>query len=468
MRIKFENLRRSAHHLSFTFLCNDQRFETAYWYEGIDFYELEKEYGAAFMEKIYFHIMAFEFNKFLSLAPDEIDFGKYNALVTPYFIDVWQMIAHKVWAQWRYENDMPDYKIPSFPERHSGWTNEPPIFIKKGKINNLVFCGGGKDSLVCLKLMEEQNIPYSVFTYSHSIYGTSERQHNIINGLLKKCNPDKIHRQWVYDSFIDAPILKLNKNINIKSLTAAETPSSIFACLPLVLKYGYNYILLGHERSANKGNLIWGKTGEDINHQWGKSYEAEILINTYIQKELIVNFSFFSLLQPVHDVVIFNLLRNNLDAVPFTHSCNIEKPWCKKCAKCAYVWLNYMAYLPTELVNGIFDDINLFDLPENEIWFKQMLGMTDHTPFECIGQVEEVRLAFEICRRKRLGGKMMDCFKKNFNLNKKELKNMIDKYSKIYDSDIAYPHELKEGLLASLKKGNEMAMGYFREMGMVE
>ena len=225
--------------------------------------------------------------------------------------------------------------------------------------------------------MEEQNIPYSVFTYSHSIYGTAEKQHNIIGKLIEKCHPEKIHRQWVYDSFIDSPILKLENKINVQSITAAETPSSIFAVLPIVLTHGYTHILLGHERSANKGNLIWEKTGEEINHQWGKSFEAEVLLNKYIQNHLIINFSFFSLLQPIYDVVIFNLLKKNLPAVPFTHSCNIEKPWCKKCAKCAYVWLNYMAYLPVDLVNKIFDDIPLFDLPENEIWFKQMLGMRD-------------------------------------------------------------------------------------------
>ncbi len=463
MKIQFENIYRSASHLSFTFLFDDHRFETAYWYEGIDFYDLENNHGKAFMENIYFHIVAFEFNKLLSLAPDEIDFGKYNSLVTPAFIGLWRTIAHKVWAQWRYENDLPKYEIPNFPEQHFPASAIQPVHLKKGKIENLVFCGGGKDSLVAMQLMEQQDIPYSVFTYSHSIYGTAEKQHDLIGKLIDQCNPEKTHRQWVYDSFVDSPILKLNKKINVKTITAAETPSSIFAVLPIVLTCGYSNILLGHERSANKGNLIWEKTGEEINHQWGKSFEAEVLLNNYIQQNLISNFSYFSLLQPIYDVVIFNLLKKNLSAVPFTHSCNIEKPWCKKCAKCAYVWLNYMAYLPTDMVNEIFGGTNLFDLPENEIWFKQMLGMTDHTPFECIGQVGEVRLAFEICKRKGLGGKMMDYFLGNFNLDKKELRSIIEKYAKIYEDDIAYPETLKERLLNQLKEGNKIAIEHFQK-----
>lgn len=40
-----------------------------------------------------------------------------------------------------------------------------------------------------------------------------------------------------------------------------------------------------------------------------------------------------------------------------------------------------MAYLDVDLVNEIFK-VNLFDLPENQLWFKQMLGLAEHTPFE--------------------------------------------------------------------------------------
>jgi hypothetical protein len=118
------------------------------------------------------------------------------------------------------------------------------------------------------------------------------------------------------------------------------------------------------------------------------AFETEILLNEYIRAELISNFSYFSLLQPIYDVLIFNLLRRDVQAVPHTHSCNIRKPWCRRCPKCAYVWLNYMAYLPVALVNAIFKT-NLFNLEENRESFRQMLGLAKHTPFECIGQIPE-------------------------------------------------------------------------------
>ena len=39
------------------------------------------------------------------------------------------------------------------------------------------------------------------------------------------------------------------------------------------------------------------------------------------------------------------------------------------------------------------------DDPVNLLAYRQMLGLEDHTPFECISQVDETRLAFLLARR---------------------------------------------------------------------
>ena len=169
--------------------------------------------------------------------------------------------------------------------------------------------------------------------------------------------------------------------------------------------------MLANELSADAGNLWWERTGESVNHQWGKSLEAELLLNQYIRGEFISNVSYFSILKPIHDVLIFNLLNDDQGAVKNTHSCNVRKPWCGECAKCAYVWVNYMAYLPSATAGAIFQK-NLFDVPEAQRWFCQLLGLGPHKPFECVGEVPEVRLAFEICRRKGMTGRAIDVYKR--------------------------------------------------------
>ena len=193
---------------------------------------------------------------------------------------------------------------------------------------------------------------------------------------------------------------------------------------------------------------MWDVTDEDVNHQWGKSFAAEQLLNSYIQTELISNFSYFSLLQPIYDVVIFNMLRGEDEAVKATHSCNIRKPWCGRCPKCAYVWLNYMAYLPTKLVDDIFGE-NLFDLPENTESFRQMLGLAKHTPFECIGQIPEAQLAFEICKRKGLTGEAMTLYQQHFLTL--ETAEILDRYLQVDAQASGIPQHYFDRILPELE-----------------
>src|SRR6185503_9082233 len=98
-------------------------------------------------------------------------------------------------------------------------------------------------------------------------------------------------------------------------LICAETPISLFAALPVVLQHGYRMMVFGHERGADSANIEWA--GE----------------------QLLANVATFSILKPLHDAVIFGILRARAAAVPRTHSCNVRKPWCERCPKCSYVWL---------------------------------------------------------------------------------------------------------------------------------
>lgn len=201
--------------------------------------------------------------------------------------------------------------------------------------------------------------------------------------------------------------------------------------------------------------MIWHRTGEDINHQWGKSRAAERLINTYIQRNLLRDLRYFSILKPIHDVMIFNLLREHEPLAVHTHSCNVAKPWCRRCPKCLYVWINYMAYLDTTLVASIFQE-NLGDVPENLPIFRELLGFEEQLPFECIGQVDETRLAFELCLAKGVVGRAFDMYRterRSFDLDA-----LLDKYLTIWESEI--PSRMQPALHAKLKGAANAARSY--------
>ena len=259
---------------------------------------------------------------------------------------------------------------------------------------------------------------------------------------------------------MESPVLQLGSQGGSKTLTAAETPSSIFTAIPFALQHGYLYFSLGHERSADTGQVFWEETGEDVNHQWGKSLEAEELLNNYVQENLVSNLTYFSILKPIYDVMIFNLLRQDLDAVKDTHSCNEAKPWCKKCPKCAYVWLNYMAWLPVELVDEIFEGTNLFDIEENQKTFMQLIGAADQLPFECIGQADESRLAFEMCHRKGLGGKAMDNYLQlNLNAN---FGDTFDMYLSVNEPSSHFPEFIWNSVFQQFANMQDEAKEYVR------
>jgi len=259
-----------------------------------------------------------------------------------------------------------------------------------------------------MRLLHRSGITFDSLGYSHSVYGRPDEQHNLINRLLAHGYPSQRRKIWIYDDFMDSPVLQLRNDLQTSSLTAAETPLSVFVALPLVLSFGYRYLCFAHEKSADFGNCTWELTGETINHQWGKSTEAEILMDEYINSNLIRNVNVFSILKLLYDLGIFSLLQREVDGLSAAHSCNVEKPWCMKCPKCAYVWLNYKAWFKDETVDPIFSGRNLFDIEENQLAFHQLLGMDKHTPFECVGTVSESRLAFELCRMKGLAGRAMD------------------------------------------------------------
>lgn len=456
-----EEVSCSAHQLALRYRVNTLRFETVYWYDTVDLLALEARYGRQFMRRLYFHMLAFEANKAVSLCPDAVDFSPFADLLTPEFTRIWQTIVHHVWGQWRYENDLPLYAGPCVVNPVA-FSETKPVQCDVGDPDILVFCGGGKDSLVAMRLLERAGIPYATFAYASSSYGAAERQHRLIGRLLDYCRPKARHRMWIDDSFWDVPVLELYPEMGVRTRTAAETPASIFAALPVALQHGFQQIVLAHERSANAGNLVWATTGEEINHQWGKSFAAELLLNRYIQKHLIENFSYYSLLQPLYDALIFNLLRRDLPAVPLTHSCNIQKPWCRRCPKCAYVWLNFMAYLPIEPVNAIFSE-NLFDLPENQTAYKQMLGLAAHTPFECIGMIEEIRLAFELCRRKGLQGRAMNLFCSQFPAY--DPQPAIERFLRISTERCNIPAAIRAGVLPQMEQAAAEARAYIAACG---
>jgi hypothetical protein len=384
--------------ISATCAVDRLRFQFTIWYEDVDLDELARAHGDELLDRLAFHAALFQLNAVASLRPDAIELGAYARHATPRMVALWRTVFRRVWAQWRWEHDLPAYHGPAFIDAPAEGDAVPPrpVHTPAGPVELLAFCGGGKDSLVALKLLERGGLPFATLGYAHSIYGEAGHQHALLDRVAAASARVRAERQWVIDDFLGAPVVQLAPELGVRSLLAAETPASVFAALPLALARGYRGLVVAHEHSANTGNLVWAAAGEEVNHQWGKGWEAEQLLDHYVRTELLAGVRYFSVLQPIHDEVIFELLARDADLAPLTHSCNIRKPWCGECAKCAYVWLQMAAHLPPATVAATFGGADLGERAANERWFRELLGLAEHTPFECVGGVAEARLALAL------------------------------------------------------------------------
>jgi hypothetical protein len=392
--LRLTNVERARTSIAAACSVDDLSFHVTVWYEDIDLHELARVHGDDLLERLAVHIALFQLNAVASLRPDVVDLGPWARHLTPELASLWKTVFQQVWAQWRWEHQLPDF-VPEFA------TSPVPALAPAGRVPDgpvelLAFCGGGKDSLVALRLLERAALPFATLAYAHSIYGRAAEQHALIDRVAGITGRARAERQWIVEDLLDSPVLRLRPDLGVKSLLAAETPASVFTALPLALARGYRGLVVAHEASANAPNLEWN--GEPVNHQWGKSFAAETLLDRYVQQNLLSNVRYFSVLEPIHDEVIFELLAQDAPLAPLTHSCNVQKPWCGRCAKCAYVWLQFAAHLPPDIVGATFG-ANLGERAENEPHFRELLGLAEHSPFECVGSPTEARLAAALARR---------------------------------------------------------------------
>ncbi len=456
---------RSRHQLSLEFGLDDLRFSASYWYGDVDLVALEERAGQEVLERLYFHIAAFTASTLVSLRPTTFDPGQYQRFCTAEFWSLWTQVVRGVWAQWRFEHDLPDYAGPELLGSPSGSPARPASAAADrpaDRPETLAFFGGGKDSVVSLRILERIAGRCDTLVYSSSVYGAADRQHTLCDDLLDSLGTPTATRRrvWAYDDILGSPVLRLSPQRGSSGLTAAETPASLFVALPLVLEHGYKRLCLGHERSADRGNVVWARTGESVNHQWGKTLECERLLAHYLRSQLVDDCHYFSPLKPVHDPLILTMLASDPTSVPFTHSCNVAKPWCGSCAKCAYVWLSYRAYLPPDVVARTFPGLgNLLDAPENQAWFRGLLGLTDHTPFECVGGVDETRLAFELCRRRGVSGDAMAMFEHE--IPAVDVEPLLKRYLSVDQVAETCPADLRGPLAGHLLAAADTAWEHF-------
>jgi len=150
-----------------------------------------------------------------------------------------------------------------------------------------------------------------------------------------------------------------------------------------------------------------------VNHQWSKTWSAEQAFSQYVKKYISTDITVGSPLRQYSELRVAELFVQH-SWQKFGHrfsSCNIanyqqgadnsELKWCGNCPKCANSYLLFAPFLDANELNSIFDGQDLFEKASLQEIFKGLLGIDDvMKPFECVGEVDELRLAYYMAQQR--------------------------------------------------------------------
>lgn len=253
--------------------------------------------------------------------------------------------------------------------------------LKQEYHGQLIPIGGGKDSFVSCAVLE----------------GLKDNHTFVINPVMSAIHASEAagyHDKLLYVTrTLDKKMLELNK----QGFLNGHTPFSAmvaFASMLTALLNQKKYICLSNESSANESTVA----NDTVNHQYSKSFEFEQDFNEYCKKYITEDVHYFSLLRPLSELQIAKIFSTLKPYHQVFKSCNVgskQEVWCNHCAKCLFVYILLAAYLSDEECSSIFGE-NLMDKESLLSIFKELCGLSENKPFECVGTREEVQLALSL------------------------------------------------------------------------
>lgn len=249
-------------------------------------------------------------------------------------------------------------------------------------------------------------------------------------------------------------------NLNNAGYLNGHTPfSSIVAFSAEITAYlnGLKYIVLSNESSANESTVV----GENVNHQYSKSFEFECDFHEYEQKYLKTGIYYFSFLRPLTEFQIAKMFTSYKKYLPVFRSCNLGSKvspdvWCGECPKCLFVSLILSPFLSENEIENIFGE-DLRDEENMLEYFIELIGESEHKPFECVGSIGEVNLAVSLSIRQleEKGEALPLLFKeyKKRGLYHPEQTDLLNKeYCRCFSNENLLPESFKEILIREMER----------------
>lgn len=291
-------------------------------------------------------------------------------------------------SQFIFENDLsPDDFVRFDPNIDQ---IEPLPYRNEGTV---IMQSGGKDSLLLAHFVGELAIEFTPWFMAQSD-----------------------HHPLVIDKLGSKPLRQVRRTVDIEGIQRAKKDGGLNGHVPVTyittslamadaILHGDNVVLSAIGREGDEPHERIDDF--EINHQWSKTWEAEKMLAEYVNGQVSSDIRVGSPLRPFSELRIAELFAENDWAKHGTSfsSCNranygqmhdnTELGWCGECPKCANSYLLFAPFVEPAELQRLFDGRDLFHESSLEYTFKGLLGVDGvMKPFECVGEIDELRLAY--------------------------------------------------------------------------
>jgi hypothetical protein len=295
-------------------------------------------------------------------------------------ISWWHDLLIRGMGEYFYRNRI-DFTAKDFVKITSEGRRSYPPHQEPLPPRSLLTIGGGRDSALAAALLRDSSQQFACMMLNPS---TAAQK---IARYVTATDPIIIRRA------IGSDLLELNRHGYLNG----HTPFSAylgFAGTVCLLLNGYSNLIVANERSSDEGNVHY--RGQDINHQYSKTFNFEEKFDEYLRKYLLSEARYFSLVRPLYELQIGKLFSGCSEFFQLFKSCNRNRSesWCGQCPKCLSVFLTMYPFLPTAQLVKIFGR-NLLDFEESIPIVRELAGL-EIKPFECVATVAEITAALAL------------------------------------------------------------------------
>lgn len=306
-------------------------------------------------------------------------------------IDEWQAIfLNKVYqeglSQFAYENALTRKDLAQFSATQS--VQEAVPYEGSG-----VLClqSGGKDSLLLASLLLKKNTDFE------SLYISSTESYPAVLDDIGQ--PVRVIQRH-----IDKDALRNATKHGAKNGHVPVTYIVLAISLVQAILDGKNTVLAAIGREGEESHAWIDDL--PVNHQWSKTWEAEQLFAEYVERYVSPDIRVGSPLRGYSELKIAELFAQHAWE-KFGHSfssCNranyqqghdnTQLSWCGDCPKCANSYLLFAPFVSQDELSQVFGG-DLFTKESLQEIFKGLMGIDGvMKPFECVGETDELRLAY--------------------------------------------------------------------------